>query len=349
MNFQFTEDEEIFAKSVRDFLARESTPKHVRQWEASATGFSRETMKKMADMGWFGVCLPEKLGGLGLPFDYLTILFHQLGHFIPHGPIWETVVSGLVLHKAKPSKHRDELLSRMARGEAIGTLTLHPSTPSKKSTILPFVPYAAGSDYILTPQNKGARQCVAVVPAQSVADGLAPVPVTSGERMCHVSLHSRTTRAGMSLPISRPAFETAMDMGRILSTAFLLGISERALEIAVKYAGERAQFGRPIGSFQAVQHLVADIKVKAEGLRLLVYEASWAITQGAATRRLASMAKFWANSTAYTATKNAHQVLGGFGVMAETDLQLFYRRAKGWMINKGDDAAMLDHVAETLP
>ncbi|MBI2889702.1 MAG: acyl-CoA/acyl-ACP dehydrogenase [Nitrospirae bacterium] len=354
MNLRWTEEEEIFARSVREFLAAECTPAHVRRWEGEPLGFSRETIKKMADMGWLGIALPEKAGGLGQPFDYLTILFHQMGHHLPHGPILETVVAGLLLRELPASGGWNKLLSRLARGDTLCTLTLHVgalrlrATPGRVTGSLRFVPYAAGSDLLLAIAEGRGSPRLLLIPSQSKGLRAEPVEVTSGERLYHVRLKDCPLGKENIHILPAHAWELVQTRASVLAAAYLLGMSERALEFAVEHAKQREQFGRPIGSFQAVQHLVADIRVKIEGLRLLVYEASWAISTGRAAPRLAAMAKFWANATAYTATKNAHQVLAGYGVMAETNLQLYYRRAKGWMINKGAGADMLDRVAATL-
>lgn len=353
MNFRHTEEEEIFSKGVGDFLAAESPPKNVREWESDPVGFSKDLLKRMAEQGWMGIHLPSEVGGLGLPFDYLTILFHQLGRHLTPGPLWETIVGGLMLQETAKSGYKGAFLSRLAKGELLSTLTLHPPALTCRgrcpvaSGELRFVPYAAGSDLVIA-LAKGKKPMLAVLQTQSARIKVEPVPVTSGERLAHVRVNHATLEAGMAFPISLRAYAAVIERSYVLSAAYLLGISEKALETATEYAKQRVQFGRPIGSFQAVQHLVADIRVKVEGLRLIVYEASWAVSTGRPASKLTSMAKYWANSTAYTATKNAHQVLGGFGVMAETDLQLYYRRAKGWMINKGGDLDMLDRVAENL-
>lgn len=353
MNFRYTEEEEIFSKGVRDFLTQESPPKKIREWEADPLGFSKKTFNKMAGQGWMGMHLPSGVGGLDLPFDYLTILFHQLGRHLTPGPLWETIVGGLLVQGTAKNSYKEALLSRLAKGELLSTMTL--SSPALTcrgrrpvaSGGLRFVPFVSGTD-LLFALAKGTKPVLAVLQTQSKRLSIEPVPVTSGECLAHVKVSGATLEAGMALPISLKAYAEVEEKSKVLSAAYLLGVSERSLETATEYAKQRAQFGRPIGSFQAVQHLVADIRVKVEGLRLIVYEASWAASSGRPVAKLAAMAKYWANSTAYTSTKNAHQVLGGFGVMAETDLQLYYRRAKGWMINKGSDLDMLDQVADTL-
>jgi alkylation response protein AidB-like acyl-CoA dehydrogenase len=145
------------------------------------------------------------------------------------------------------------------------------------------------------------------------------------------------------------AFAAAVDEWRVLLAAMLVGASDRALELGLDYVKTRHQFGVPIGTFQAIQHGLAEVTAPLAGAHLLVAKAAWAVDHDpAAAPRLAAMGLLFTAELAQVVTYRAMHYHGGYGVMAEYDPQLYYRRAKGWPLQLGDPAQEYQHLADVL-
>jgi alkylation response protein AidB-like acyl-CoA dehydrogenase len=145
------------------------------------------------------------------------------------------------------------------------------------------------------------------------------------------------------------AVAAAVDEWRVLVAAMLVGVSDRARELGLDYVKTRQQFGVPLGSFQAIQHGLAEVTPPLAGAHLLVAKAAWAVDHDpAASPRLAGMALLFTAELAQTVTYRAMHYHGGYGVMAEYDPQLYYRRAKGWPLQLGDPKHEYQHLADVL-
>lgn len=315
MRFAFSEDQLLLQKTVRDFLAAECTPAAVRALWETDTGRSPELWRKLSDVGVAGLLVPEASGGMGMDEIDSVLIFEEAGRAALGEPVVATAAVGAPLLADLGGELAARWLPRVAAGEALLAVG-HPGEA--------FVEDAHVADLLILPAPDGSLHAV-----ERAAVRLEAQPANDpSKRLSSVSFEpSQATCAARGASASA-LFDAAFDRAALACAAELVGVSERLLELAVAYAGQREQFGRPIGSFQAVKHMLADVKVKLEYARPLVYRAAHSVARGDARRALhVSMAKAEAGEAATFAARRALQAHGAIGYTWEQDLHLWMRRA----------------------
>jgi alkylation response protein AidB-like acyl-CoA dehydrogenase len=301
MHFAFSADQKLFAEGLRDLLAKECTPAHVRAVWDDGTGHDPALWAHLADLGVFGMLVAEPDGGLGGDDVDLVLLLEELGRAAAPGPVLETAAV------AAPVLAATELGSGVVDGSIVATVQLDGS---------PYVPHAPVADVVLVPGG--------LVRAAEAEHAL--VEALDRGRL----LAERT--AGAVEPL-RYDEGLARDRGTLGASAYLVGLADAMVARAAQYARERVQYGRPIGANQAVKHLLADALLKIEFAKPAVYRAAWSVAEGESTReRDVSMAKVLAGDAAYRASRSAMQVHGAIGYTWEHDLQLFMKKA--WALQR---------------
>jgi alkylation response protein AidB-like acyl-CoA dehydrogenase len=328
MRFAFDDDPLLLASAVRDFLKKECTAERVRTiWES---GHDRALWSQLAELGVTGALVPDAHGGMGLDERDLVLLLEETGRAALPAPVVATAAVAAPLLRDTPLAAA--WLPRIADGSAIVAIG-HPANP--------FVADADLADLLLVARDGElhaiARGGFAATrqPANDPARRLFSVTWTPS---------AATRFAGAAE--ARRLLDAALDRGALACAAQALGVADRLLEMAVGYAQQREQFGRPIGSFQALQHQLADVKVRLEYARPVVYKAAHSIARGVATRSCdASHAKLAAVAAAQRAARTALQVHGALGYTWEQDLHLWMRRA--WSLERdfGDAAFHEERVA----
>jgi alkylation response protein AidB-like acyl-CoA dehydrogenase len=307
MRFAFTDDQKLFAEGLRDLLDKECTPAHVRaSWDDGA-GHDFTLWNHLAEMGVFGMLVPERAGGLGGTEVDLVLLLEELGRAAVPGPVFETAAV---------------VAPALGDGATVGTAVLDGS---------PYVPHAHVASLILVPGG--------VIPADRAAV-TAVDALDGGRRLFRVDGEVESFEYDEAL---------AFDRGALAAAAYLVGLSERMIDVAAEYARQREQYGRPIGVNQAVKHLLADALLKVEFAKPAVYRAAWSVTEGEPTRaRDVSMAKAFASDAAYRSSRSAMQVHGAIGYTWEADLQLWMKKA--WALQRawGDATFHRRRVAEAV-
>jgi alkylation response protein AidB-like acyl-CoA dehydrogenase len=308
MRFAFTDDQKLFAEGLRDLLAKECPPATVRAAWDDATGHAPELWAHLAEMGVFGMLVPEADGGMGGSEVDLVLLLEELGRAAVPGPVFETAA-----------------VVAPALGDAtiVGTAAIDGS---------PYVPHAHVAGVVLVPGGL-MRTADAIVTDVDGIDG--------GRRLFSVT--------GASIEPVDYDEALAFDRGALAAAAFLVGLSERMIDVAAEYARQREQYGRPIGVNQAVKHLLADALLKVEFAKPAVYRAAWSVAEGEPTRaRDVSMAKAFASDAAYRTSRSAMQVHGAIGYTWEADLQLWMKKA--WALQRawGDATSHRRRVAEAV-
>jgi alkylation response protein AidB-like acyl-CoA dehydrogenase len=300
VRFAFTDDQLALRDAARDLLDRECPPGVVRQAWASATGRAPAAWSRLGEMGVLGALAPEAAGGLGLRLVDLVLVLEETGYVALPDPVVEHAAVAVPL---LPSE----------RVAAIGSGTVTAAwRPDGR------VASADTADLLVV--GDGARWCV--VPASEV----------TLERRASVD-GARRLFALEPGALDGPAVadEQAFDRGVIGFAAQLLGLTRRMLDLTVGYVTERRQFGAPVGSFQAVQHHLADARLALEFARPLVYRAAWSLTEGDPDAAVhASMAKVQASAAAHRTGRVALQCHGAIGYSYEYDLHLFLKR--GWAL-----------------
>ncbi len=345
MNFDYTDDQKSLKEEARRFLAAASPLTVARGvLEAPDAGYDTGLWARIAEQGWCGATIPEAYGGLGLGYVELCALAEELGRAVAPVPFASSIyffAEGVLL--AGNEEQKSTLLPLVSTGELIGTLAVSEGpgaltgariaatvTAGKLSgTKLPVADgMAAGQAIVLAQSESGLGLFLADLTDASVTR--APVSTIDPTRGSARIVFDATPvtplgEAGKGLE----ALARIQDRGAILLAFEQLGGADRCLEMARDYALERYAFGRPIGSYQAIKHKLADVFVKNEVARANAYYGAWALSTdadelpvAAAAARVAGCAAYW------LAAKEMIQTHGGIGVTWEADCHFFYRRAR---------------------
>ncbi len=318
-------------------------------------GYDAGVWAAMAEQGWLAMELPEDEAGLGLGMVELAVLCEEIGRRLVPAPFLPSIVALGVLSgpEARADTGTKEWREALRDGTAVGCVALAPSAD-------PFVvaPSGPDGDVRLTgrsvPTAYAPSADVAVVLA---ADGVYAVDLRNDGRPDPVPAMDRTRELGIlafdgtpARPIGGPgAAVLVLDRAATLASAEMLGAADRVLAMTVEYAKDRIQFGKPIGSFQAVKHMLADALVDVEGMRSTAYYAAWCAAADDRDRSLsASMAKAWCSDAARRVMATGLQVHGGIGFTWEHDMHLYVKRAQLDQVSFGDAAFHRDRIATML-
>ena len=299
MKFSFTDDQRLFAEGLRDLLTNECPPALVRETWENGVGHAPELWSRLGDMGVLGLLVPESNGGMGSDAVDAVLLFQELGRAAVPGPVLEHMaVAAPALATSHPG---------VVDGSIVATVHVDDT---------PYVAHAAVADLIVT--RDGVRSGFTTVDAHGI-DGARRIATVEG---------------GSTTALVDPSrLDGAFDLMALATAAYLIGLGERMIEIAADYARQREQFGKPIGSFQAVKHLMSDALLRVEFAKAPTYRAAWSLAHGEPTAsRDVSMAKALASEAAYRSSRSSMQVHGGIGYTWEADLQLFMKKA--WALQR---------------
>jgi len=370
MDFALSAEQEILKKEARLFLERECPKKVVRELEAGDLGYSPEMWSKMAELGWIGLAIPEEYGGVGGDLIDLAVLFEEIGRAACPCPMFSTVVLGaLPVLEGGGAQQKTELVSRVARGERILALALtepeadydlrHMATRALRrrtgfqiSGTKLFVQNAHVADNLLLVAGMGRRDReggslgVFVVEAGARGMELTPLKTIGGDRQFELKLDRVFAPADAMLGGpggGRPLVESTLQRATAIQCVETLGVMGRALEMTAGYTSGRFQFNRPIASFQAVQHRLADMLTDVEGARWMSYQAVWRVATGLPAAREVAVAKAWTGDACQRVAYGAQHLHGGVGMDLDYDLHFYFRRAKALELNLG--AAPLHRAA----
>ncbi len=312
MDFDFSEDQHALRDAARDFFAGESPPSLVRSMWEDETGRSPALWRKMAETGFVGLTVPVEHGGLGLGDVDLVLLLEEAGYAALPAPLLETTAIGVpLLVEAGTEALRQEWLPRVAAGEAVLTVGLHGA---------PLVADAHIADLLLLEAPGGVLHALP-------RDRFSATPQPSLDGARRVFTVEAETGDDTRLPGGADAAARAWDRGVAGTAALLNGLAQRMLDMSVSYAKERVQFGRPVGSFQAVKHLLAEVLLVVETSKAAAWYAAYAIAADLADRsEAAAIAKAYASDAEAKANTDALQVHGGIGFTWEHDLHLYLKR-----------------------
>ncbi|REK08232.1 MAG: acyl-CoA dehydrogenase [Planctomycetota bacterium] len=364
MEFDLSKPQRLLQKSARDLFTRECPPKRVRELMATDTAFNPELWAAVADQGWLGLHLDEAAGGLGLGTVELAVVAEEMGRACFPGPFLGTVWAATLIAEANSESSH---LEPLATGETKGAVALvepdggwDPSDVQlqaeaasggyKLSGTKAFVLDAATADVIVCAARSAEGLVLAAVPAKADGVQITPVPSLDATRkLADVTLDT-SVAADDVLAVGKAAaaaLERAGDVASLCASADMLGGMQWILDDSVEYAKTRQQFGKVIGSFQAVSHMCADMLLWTESSRSAVYFAAWALqAEPENARRAVAIAKAYASDASREVANRGVQVHGGIGFTWEHDLQLYYKRSKASEILCGDATFQRTRLAE---
>jgi alkylation response protein AidB-like acyl-CoA dehydrogenase len=374
MDLRFTETQEILKKMARDFLTTECPKTLVRKLEQSEKGYSPEIWKKMAELGWMGLIIPEEYGGMGYTFQDLVVLLEEIGRNILQGPLIATITSTFPILKAGTEEQKKELLPKIAQGELILTTALLEgdgvfdasgvavkATPKGNDFTINgtklFVEMAHVASHILcvtrTKAGTSPEKGITLFIVDSKTPGISceVIPTTAADKLCEVRFKNvNVPKKNILGKIDEgwPIVEMMLRKGAIAKCAESIGAIETCVEMTVAYSKERVQYERSIGSFQALQHKMADMWMAMETSRYLVYEVAWMESEGLPCAKEASMAKAYVNEVYKDVSKWAVRLHGAIATSADHDIPLYYRRSKAADIAFGNTDFHREIVAQKM-
>tara|TARA_B100001123_G_scaffold205426_1_gene232938 strand:- start:20440 stop:21564 length:1125 start_codon:yes stop_codon:yes gene_type:complete len=372
MDLGFDEAQLMLKTSAREFLGAECTDIFVREMEEDQQGFTPEFWQKLANQGWLGLIFPEQYGGVELSFFDLVILLEETGAALMPGPFFATVVlGGKTVLEAGNDEQKQQILPAVAEGKSIVTLALlEPSATWRPLGIQAtadfvgdgyllngtklFVPYAHVADNIIVATRTGLEETdITLFLVPKSTDGISQtlLKTIASDRQSEVILKDVHLPASAIVGEVNKGWDTIKNVikcGAIGKCAEMLGGSQKVLDMTVEYAKQRVQFGRPIGTFQAIQHHCADMASDVEGSRYVTYQAAWTISEGAPADQEVAVAKAWVSDAYRRVCAKGHQVHGAIGFTKEHNMQLYSRRAKEAELAFGDTDFHLETVATSI-
>lgn len=326
MHFAFTEEQESFRRSLRQLLFRACTPEAVRAAWTRESGRVPGLWAALAELGVLGLTVPAEHGGLALGELDLVLLLEEAGRAGLPEPLLETTCVGVPLlcaagHAPRAAGLRSHFLPKVAAGEAVLAVGVSGA---------PYVAYAEQADLLLLADGDALH----AVPPKAVA--FLPQPSVDGSRrLCRVDWKPTKETLLCDGEVARQALAAAFERGALAAAAELLGIAQKLIEMTVAYVKVREQFGRPVGSFQAVKHHLASALLQAEFAAPTVYRAAHTVATGEPGRSAqcsvdVSLAKAYASEAAALAGRTALQCHGAIGYSYEYDLHLWLKR--GWVL-----------------
>jgi len=374
MDLGLDEQQEMLKNFARDFLEKECPESLVRQMEEDEKGYSPDLWRKMAQQGWMGLIIPEEFGGTGMNLCELVVLLEEFGRALVPGPFISTVVLGAVpIMEAGSKEQKERFLPKIASGDMIMTMAL--TEPSAKWTadgvslqaskqggdyVLNgtklFVPDAHVTDYMVVVARTGGQgeEGITLLLVDSKSPGIKYdlLKTIASDKQCEVTFENVKVPAANLLGQEGkgwPIVEKTKKVATVAACAYLVGLAQMDFDVTLNYAKERVQFGRPIGSFQAIQHKLADAVIDVDGSRFITYKAAWSLQEGEPDADLMiSMAKAWTSDASRRVVAHGQQIHGGIGFTKEYKIQLYFRRQKWMELMWGDADYHRELVAEKL-
>lgn len=339
MNFAFTQEQDLIRDSAKSFVDEFGTSERVREIMESDDDYDARVWKKIAqNMGWAAIALPEEYGGLGLGQVEVAILQEEMGRKILPSPFLSSIclaANAVLAHGSEDQK--TEILSNMASGEIAATLvgdvdntiSYHP-TEHMLNGKAKLVQNAMSADLLIVAASSGTGVSLFAVDPNAMGvsrEALVTMDQTRAQAQIIFANVSATLLGEEHT--AGPAIEKAQQLAQIALAAEQVGGAAECLERTVEYIQERVQFGRTIGSFQAVKHKCADMMVQVESARSAVYFAACIADDGSAElAEASSLAKAYCSDAFYSCAGDMIQLHGGIGITWEHDAHLFFKRAR---------------------
>lgn len=379
MEFGFTPEQDMLRDSVRRFMANECTREYIRACSDNDR-FPIELYDRMAAQGWMGIPFPQEYGGAGLGPMELAIFLEEAGYgwYGAGTSYFTTVVLGgynILLYGTEAQKR--ECLPKIVSGDMKMAFALSEPNVGSDAAAVELFAQDCGDHFVLNGQKMFttnahvADRIVTVTrtirqPARKhdgitifLVDARSPgIEIRPLKQMGRSATHTnevffRDVRVPREALMGRQdegwsSLNSGLGIERLSVAMMYAGTSQAILDYAMGYAKDRRQFGQPISKFQAVQHKLADMQMKTDIARLLGYRVAWMLEQGMPCFKEMSMAKLWASEALFDIANNGVQVMGGYGVLKEYDMELFFRDSRIGMIGAGASEIQRTIIAKQM-
>ena len=373
MDLGLSEEQQMLREFARDFLEKECPESYVRQMEEDEHGYSPDVWRKIGEQGWTGLMIPEAYGGAGMGFLDLMVLTEELGRALTPGPFLPTCIAAIALLAAANEAQKQEYLPRIATGEQIWTLAFTEPSARFDAEGVNLSATRDGGDYILNGAKLFVRDShvsdmmvvvartsgtgedgISLFAVNSKAPGVTHtlIPTIASDRQTEIRFENvRVPAANLLGEEGRawPVLQGIVNKATVLESTYLVGLSQMAFDITLEYTKERLQFDRPIATFEALQHMAADMAAEVDGSRQITYRAAWAAHDGEPNEdELVSIAKAWTSDASRRVVARAQQMHGGIGFTKDYKIQLYFRRQKAAELAWGDADFHRERVGQAL-
>tara|TARA_A100001037_G_scaffold44825_2_gene35933 strand:- start:12120 stop:13235 length:1116 start_codon:yes stop_codon:yes gene_type:complete len=369
LDFGLTETQELIRASAREFLEQNSSPEVVRAIASGDDEAISTLWKSVVDLGWSSLTVSEEHSGAGLTFSDLAVLLEELGAHLAPTPLVESSISVWIIERYGSDSLKSELLPQISSGEILVTpaiverdaswdpeSTRVAATQSDSSLIVSgekrFVAFGERATHALTLVRIYDQPALVVIPiwqAENVEK--TPLDHASGVPVCSLSFNEFEVGESNVLATGNTAIEAAKELiaaGSVARSAQLAGLGRAVVNATVDYTANREQFGRAVGSFQAIQHHLAEMAIASKQVNHLVHAAAWSFSRDGYSIEAAARAKIAASDKISQVCWTAHQCHGAIGFTWEHNLHLYTRRALAWKTDYGDSAFHQSILAEAM-
>ncbi len=369
VNFAFSEEQEELRSSVRKFLEDKSPSSEVRRLMETSKGYDEAVWGQMADqLGLQAMAIPEEFGGAGFGFVELVVVFEEMGRALLCAPYFSTIaLASCAIWKSLDLDAAKDFLPSIASGETIATLAITEDSGRWDLDSITLQASASGSEFKLSGHKNfvidGHLANLILVAGRTnkgiglfAVDGSAPgitrtqlVTMDQTRKQARLEFNSTPARLIGTDGGAESVLSKTLDLAAVCLAAEQVGGAQKCLEMSVEYAKERIQFGRPIGSFQAIKHKCADMLLEVESSKSAAYYAGWAAAEDSDELPVvASLAKAYCSDAYFHAAAENIQIHGGIGFTWEHDAHLYFKRAKSSELFLGDPTYHREQLAQRI-
>ena len=369
-----SEEEQMLKNVAREFLETEISTAMVREMELDDLGYPPSLWKQMADLGWLGLALPEQYGGQGLPLTYLGLILQEAGRVLAPVPLHSTMVAALTIAEAGSDQQKQDILPAVSDGGMVLTWGIAERDPRLIPEAMTMQATADGDGWILngtkmfvdnfvvaqrclvaarTAPGSDSNQGISLFLVDTNGIGVDQTALTTLAKDKQSRVDFKNHRVDASALVGEfnrgwPIVEAMLDRATALLCCQMTGAARKDAEMAIEYAKNRVAFGRPIGSFQSVQHMLADMLLHVDGGEMLTFEALWKMDEGLSSSVEVSQAKAFCNEKCESVVRTSQVIHGGIGFMMEFDLHLWFRRVTSWTMRLGTTYDHRARIASAL-
>lgn len=370
MDLDFSKEQELIRKSAAQFVTKECPFDLVRELEESEDGYSKPLWKKMQEIGWLDLLIPEAYGGFGSDFLDVVIIQEELGKRVVPSPFFSTgIAGGLILLEGGSEEQKAALLPRIGDGSMLVSLAQYEKEGSYRPSGIQMVAERKNGQYELTglkmfvTDANIADKLIVLARAGSEDDGLTLFLVDKDSPGLTVSKLQTIAKDNtcavkfdaVSVPESNvlgtvgngwAALKKMQTKATVAKAAEMIGACKACIDMTSSYTKERVQYGTPIGGNQAIQHFMANMLIAYDTIHEYLYRAACMIDNGEDASLEASILKASANENFKFISERAIQLHGAIGTTREYDIALFFRRAKSWEYVWGDTDYHYERIME---
>jgi len=369
-----TEEEQMLKNVAREFLEAEVSTALVREMELDGLGYPPALWKQMAELGWLGMSIPEQYGGQGLPITYLGLILQEAGRVMAPVPLHSTMVAALTIATEGSDQQKQDILPAVSDGKMVLTWAVHERDARLIPEAMELEAKVDGDGWVLngtkmfvdnfvvaerclvaarTSPASGANQGISLFLVDPNGNGVNQTALVTLAKDKQSRVDFKDHRIGRAALVGEvdqgwPLVEGMLDRATALICCQMVGAARKDAEMAIEYAKNRVAFGRPIGSFQSVQHMLADMLLHVDGGEMLTFEALWKMDEGLPASVEVSQAKAFCNEKCESVVRTSQVIHGGIGFMMEFDLHLWFRRVTSWSLRLGTTYDHRARIASAL-